>query len=339
MKRRVRGLLHRKWHTPLLALVLAGLPMLLTTGLALLLFNPLPSWLESLRTLFTGLIDSPQNFVLNIMAQLASPTMDLTGFISTLPGLAIWFGVYFFVGMPVSVSLSGYFLNFLRGKKTSVLEVFGCFSGRYPRALGGMMYMFFWVVIWAFAAFFVPVPLCSLGLRVIGYFAESLGMYQIPVSVGLLIVCVVWFVVFTVLFINRMFAYSLTATCIAAQPRLSAYRAVRLSRKLMRGYKMQLIKLYLSFLLCYLPSLIALAVLLLLPVISPMLSLTGILQQSVRLFLYIIIGVNQLVLVYVAPYAAACFRAFYIERKREALMDEEVTPDDFATKPRKEPHA
>ena len=41
---------------------------------------------------------------------------------------------------------------------------------------------------------------------------------------------------------------------------------------------------------------------------------------------------NQLVWVYVGPYRGACRRAFYIERKREALMDEDVNPDDFGKK-------
>ena len=39
-----------------------------------------------------------------------------------------------------------------------------------------------------------------------------------------------------------------------------------------------------------------------------------------------------LVFVWVGPYLAACRRAFYIERKREALMDEDVIPDDFGRK-------
>ena len=39
-----------------------------------------------------------------------------------------------------------------------------------------------------------------------------------------------------------------------------------------------------------------------------------------------------LVFIWVGPYLAACRRAFYIERKREALMDEDVIPDDFGRK-------
>ena len=64
-----------------------------------------------------------------------------------------------------------------------------------------------------------------------------------------------------------------------------------------------------------------------------MLLLPLILQhQILRFALLGVVAANQLVWVYVGPYRGACRRAFYIERKREALMDEDVIPDDFGRK-------
>lgn len=328
MKRRVRGLLHRKWFGPLGALVLAGLPMAVTIALVAYLTSP-PDLAAVLGLSLPSPLQDPQGFAMELMLHLSSPSVNTLPLLSALPGAAIVLGVYLFVGLPVSVSLSGYFLDFLRGKKPGVLQAFSCFSGRYPRALFGMLYRLLWVLLWALMAFAAPVPLCIGGLHVIGLFAEQLGMYQIPLSIGLVVLCVVWFVVFAVAFVNRLLAYSLTPVALAAQPRLPAHRAVRLSRKLMRGNKWRLIGLIASFLHYFLPALAARALLFALPHIAPLLSLSDILAKSIGTFLWVVVGANLVVLVFVAPYLAASVHALYIERKREALMDEEVTPDDF----------
>ncbi|MCL1965200.1 MAG: DUF975 family protein [Firmicutes bacterium] len=335
MKRRVRGLLHRKWVPPLGALALAWLPTLGAFALALALIIPSRSAAPSIFAQISNLFEQAQDPGLAIITLVYGFELDFAQLISMLPGLAVFAGIYLFVGMPVSVSASGYFLGFLRGKAVKAWEVFLCFSGRYPRYLGGMLYMLLWVVLWALAAFAMPIALYSAGVYLTAHvFGELLGAYQLWVFGGLIAFCVLWFVIFTLLFAGRLLAYSLTPVCISAQPRLPAYRAVRLSRKLMRGCKWRLIGQYASFVGYYVPTIIAGVLLLVMRYAGPRLALTEILRQSLRLLLWIIIGINQLVIVYVAPYMAACFRAFYIERKREALMDEEVTPDDFAPKQR-----
>jgi len=234
----------------------------------------------------------------------------------------------------VSVSISGYFLSFLRGKEPKVTDVFACFSGLYPHYLGGMVYKLVWTVVWGLMAFAAPFVLYSVGLRIIGYFAVALGFYQIHFMIGLIVLCIIWFVVFMFLFFNRIAAYSLTGVAIAAQPRLPAHRAVRLSRKLMRGYKWQQSALFLSFIPFYVPLLIAGALLLLLPGVAPLFGIAESTVGMIRIGLYALAAVNLLITAYVAPYVAACFRAFYIERKREALMDDEVSQLDFVAMPK-----
>ncbi len=337
LKRRVRGLLHKKWLAPLLALILAVLPMCAAIALVTLLMKDITIGFSSIGSQLAGMYDESQEPLMAIFEMLYSNfQLDFSQVIEALPGMGVILGVFLLAVLPISVSTSGYFLAFLRGKKASPVEVYNCFSARYPRAFGGMLYTSLWALLWAVMAFAMPVALYAAGLRIIPMFVEQLKLSQLLVYGVLIAVCLIWFVVFTMLFINRLLAYSLAPVCLAAQPRMPAHRAVRLSRKLMRGCKWQLVGLYLSFLLYELPAILALAALIAMPHVAKLITLTDILQQSIGWFLWIVAGVNQLVLLYVAPYAAACFRAFYIERKREALMDEEVTPDDFTGKDKKE---
>ena len=329
MKRRVRGLLHRKWHGPLLALVVVALPLAVVGALVV--------WLLGLPTMQGQLVERFANAqgVAGWAVQVASllyslDSLDYTGIIAGLPGLAVLAGVWLFIFLPLQVSLSGYFLSFLRGKNPRVRDAYSVFSAKYPRALGGMLYMLLWLLLWGLLTIAVPAALYMGGERLNAWLTASttLNVSMIAFAVEL-ILCLLAYVIFTLVFINRMLAYALTPICLAAQPRLPAYRAVRLSRKLMRGSKWRLVLLVLSFLTYYLPALIAFVLWAVLPMVAPLLGLSEFFQSGLRLFLLIVMAVNQVVLVYVAPYMTACVHAFYIERKREALMDEEVTPDDF----------
>lgn len=333
MKRRVRGLLHGNWLKPLLALVLAVLPVLVTAGLAILLLRP--SVVEGAlpKIELTISFSDPASMVLPLLPLFLEPWTLLEPFVGWAPMIAVLLVLTAFVYMPICVSTSGYFLGYLRGKEPKVTEVYSCFSGRYPRVLGGMAYKLLWVIIWFLASFILPTALLFGSVRLVSVLGIEL-FTQMFIFLGILALCIIWYIVFFFLFINRMLAYSLTPVCIAAQPRLPARRAVRLSRKLMRGCKWRIIGLYCSFLNYFLPAIIALLLLPLLARFGTSLGLTEIMRQSLNTFLWVVVAANQLGWLFVAPYMAATYHAFYIERKREALMDEEVTQDDFAPKPK-----
>lgn len=335
MKRRVRGLLHTSWLSPLLALVMAILPMLVVAALAIWLLRPVPveSVLPEVNVVFS--ITDIAAFGLSLLPLFLSPAGLVEPLAGWAPLLGILLAVTVFVAMPICVSTSGYFLSFLRGKNPKPTDVYGCFSGKYPRTLGGMAYMLLWLIIWFAASFIVPTALIFSS----AIFVSALGIElvtQVYIFLGILVLSVIWYIVFFFLFLNRMLAYCLTPVCIAAQPRLPARRAVRLSRKLMRGCKWRVIGLHLSFINYFLPAIISLALLPLLAQFGTQLGLAEIMQRSLRTFLIVVACANQLAWLYVGPYMAASFHAFYIERKREALMDEEVTPDDFASTPKDE---
>lgn len=333
MKRRVRGLLHKNWMAPLAALALAFLPMLVVLVLAVWLFSPASAGLDVAFPIAWTPGDI-KSMLLQLMFTFSNPSGLLTPIVGWMPTHAVLLVVSLFITLPICTSLAGYFLAFLRGKKPKVLEVYGCFSGKYPRVLGGMAYMLLWIYLWFLASFAVPGLLIFAGAP----FVSSLGVElstQIYIFAGMLVLGIIWLVVFFFVFINRLLAYSLTAVCLSAQPRLLARRAVRLSRKLMRGSKWRLIGLFLSFLNYFIPALVAAVLLPVLSLFGAQIGLSGIMQSSLRTFLWVVIFANQLVWLYVGPYMAASFNAFFIERKREALMDDEITSDDLGSLPDK----
>lgn len=329
MKRRVRGLLRKNRVKPLCALTLAWLPMLIVTVVTTLFMSSFWTGIGSLVSQIRELI-LENGLQMAVLSLLYGASLDYSQLIASIPACAIFIGTYLFIGMPISVSLSGFMLSFLRGKETKVTDVYSCFSGKYPRILAGMLYKQLWVLIWGAAVVAIPV----LFEIVANFFVETYVVqlsFKMYFFIGVVAFSVVLFLILLFLLINRLLAYHLTQICIAAQPRLSPVRAVRLSRKLMRGQKGSLIGLYLSFLSFYLPTIICGAVLPLAGNIAEWFSLAEEVLRLLQTGLICIIGLNLLVTLYVAPYLSLSVRAFYIERKREALLDEELTPADFAS--------
>lgn len=330
MKRRVRGLLHGSWLSPLLALVLAALPILLLVVPVVLLMKP-AGFVSPLDMELASSSSDLRTIALMLFSSLSDPLKIVMPLVGWLPLAGALLAICLFVAMPICVSTAGYFLSFLRGKNPKPTAVYNCFSGRYPRYFGGMAYRILWVFIWFAVSVLLPVALILCSAIIASLF--DVGLRQIYIFGGIAIGAVIWLVVFFFVFVNRMLAYSLTPSCLAAQPRLPAYRALRLSRKLMRGSKWRLLGLMLSFISYFLPAIIAGILLPLLALFGARLGLSAALIGYIRIGLWAVIGLNQLVWLYLSPYIAASLNAFYIERKREALMDEEVSPEDFAGKP------
>lgn len=339
MKRRVRGVLRRRWFGPLLACVLALIPMAAVAALLYFLAWPKVSAGQVIDFAAMGLTAGGAMDLLLAFGMLLGGALavDMQALGELGIALIAPAAVYLLIALPVRTSLSGYFLALLRGKKPSPFAVFNCFSARYPRAFIGMLLNEVWLLLWAAAAFVCPFVLYTVGQTFVPAVTEMLGLINSwYVWGGLIILCLVWFAVFTLVFINRAIAFSFTPVCIAAHPRLPGLRAPRLSRLLARGCKWRLIGLYLSFLPWYLPCIVSVALFFAAAYLAPMAGISGIYLRYARVFLLAVAAVNQLVIIFVGPYAAACRHAFYIERKREALMDEEVNPDDFGKKVRPE---
>ncbi len=338
MKRRVRGVLHRKWFAPLLASALFFIPVAAVFALCYFLVWPKAAASEVLDLAAMGISTDGSMDLLLTAGMLLGGGLKLNFAAVRSLGVSLLapLVLYLFVVLPMRTSLSSYFLALLRGKKPSVGMVFDCFSKRYGRALCGMLLRALWLVLWAAVAFVCPFVLYTLCQRFVTPITEMLGLINsFYVWGGLILLCLVWFAVFALVFINRAIAFSFTPIVLAAHPRLNGASAPRLSRRLTRGCKWRLIGLYASFLTWYSPAIVSMVVYASIGYLSTLLGLTDVYVRYIRIFLLIVTGLNLLVTFFIAPYVLACRHAFYIERKREALMDEEVTPDDFGKKQRK----
>lgn len=329
MKRRVRGLLKKNWLPPLGAVLLVLIPLAIALALVLLLLRPAAQPAAGQLPALTFSLSDLKGSVLQLLFLLTDPSPLLARLAGWIPAALLLLGIHVFIVMPMLVAMAGYFLRLLRGKHPKVGEMFSIFSGQYPRILGAMAYRLLWQVLWFCLAFVLPTAAILASVPIVSMLGIELST-QITIFTIVIVASLLWYVAFFFVFLNRLLAYSLTPMCLAAQPRLPAHRAVRLSRKLMRGSKVQLILLALSFLVYFIPAILALLALLLLPAIGLALG------SGVRIILWVIVGLNQLAWAYVAPYMAASLHAFYIERKREALMDEEVSPDDFGANPKED---
>ncbi|MCL1795383.1 MAG: hypothetical protein FWG37_00690, partial [Clostridia bacterium] len=202
MKRRVRGLLYRKWQKPLCALILAVLPLAAAFVFIALSMRSFGSGVRSVIDQIGAVFTEFDDLKTAIYVLMFQNDVDLTVLIDGLPAFAVASSAYLFVGMPIFVSVSEYFLAFLRGKDPKVTDVFSCFSGKYPHALGGMAHRLMWTVIWGLTAFVVPFALYTIGFRILPNFRYALGFYQVPIMIGLIVLCIIWFVVFLFLFFN-----------------------------------------------------------------------------------------------------------------------------------------
>lgn len=334
MKRRVRMLMRRHWLSPMCALLLAVVPILLISLLNGWFFAPKETE-PSVLSGFSWSFSDPMSIIAQLLMLFSDPMLLLQPVLGWLPMVGLQVGLSILIILPILVGISAYFLAFLRGKQPAPTMVFSSFSARYPRALGGMAYMMLWLLIWFVVCFAVPSVLLFGSVP----FVSNLGIElntQIYIFLGVVIVCAIWYVAFFFVFLNRLLAYALVPTCLAAQPRLPAHRAVRLSRKLMQGFKWRLIGLFFSFIVYFIPSILCGLGLWFLSAYGLSFGISETLLPTIRTVLWVIILANQLLWLYVGPYMAASFNAFYIERKREALMDDEVTPDDFGGNPTKQ---
>ena len=178
MKRRVRGVLRHKWPEALAASVLALAPCAAAAALFALLVWPRVSGgqavdLPSLGSMGGGVLDS-----LLMAAAMLGGGLSVNW--RALGGAALWalipLAVWALAALPMRVSVSGYYLALLRGKKTSALDVFSCFTERWPRYVGGMLLNALWLLLWAAMAVAAPVALYILAQPLLPKIQQALNL-------------------------------------------------------------------------------------------------------------------------------------------------------------------
>ena len=214
MKRRVRGVLRRRWLGPLAATALALVPCAVAGLLFALLVRPKIAGGQVIDLSAMGLMGGSAMDTLVMIAATLGGGLVVNGRALASAGLAFLapLAVFLFAALPMQVSLSGYFIALLRGKKPSPLEVLSCFGERYPRYLGGMLLRAAWMTLWIAAAYVFPCVLYFEAQPLVPRIAQALNLINSwYVWMGLLGLCVAWMIVFTFVLINRALAYGFTA--------------------------------------------------------------------------------------------------------------------------------
>ena len=174
--------------------------------------------------------------------------------------------IYLLVGTIILVGLNGFFLSVYRGNELKVENLFSPFN-RYGRVLGGMLWMYLWIFIWAliFIVPFIIITLVSVITAIaasgLDLFSAHMGMMGNSIYSGMMpwggasfvnwmsFINPLWWLLFLLLIPALIKAYSFFCTpyILADSPDVHATDAIRLSSKIMAGYKWKLFVTQLTF--------------------------------------------------------------------------------------------
>ncbi len=185
--------------------------------------------------------------------------MVIVGAINYIP--AVGAIIYLFVGTIILVGLNGFFISVYRGNEIKVENLFSPFN-RYGRVLGGMLWMYLWIFIWAliFIVPFVIVTLVGVVTAIVASGPSLLSSYG-GMGMGMMpwggassinwapFINPLWWLLFLLLIPALIKAYSFFCTpyILADSPDVHATDAIKLSSKIMDGYKWKLFVTQLTF--------------------------------------------------------------------------------------------
>jgi len=200
--------------------------------------------------------------------------MVIVGAINYIPGVGGL--IYLFIGTIIMVGLNGFFLSVYRGSELKVESLFTPFN-RYGRVLGGMLWMYLWLFLWALI-FIIPFAvvmtvgivnaILSSGPAFLDSFASTsmhMGMARdgfygyggmMPWAnaqfwSGLFSFFNPWMLLLYLLLIPvliKAYAFFCIPYILADSPEVPAMEALKLSQKMMAGYKWKLFVTQLTFL-------------------------------------------------------------------------------------------
>jgi len=150
----------------------------------------------------------------------------------------------------LAVNVMREYIKIYRREHTHLMALFGDFKTNFDRKLGGMMWMFLWVMVWALIS--IPVIVLAVYLfRRTGRGMRLLAIVLIgPVHLIALIPAIV-----------KGLEYAMTTFILADRPDVTAREALKRSMRLMAGNKKKLFVLVLSFIGWFVLSVLTLGIL------------------------------------------------------------------------------
>lgn len=133
----------------------------------------------------------------------------------------------------VQCGMSKVYLDGLDGKNVNSDQLFSGFS-RFFRVAGGMAWKLLWSIIWTLAAVLAPLVVVSVPL-IAGSLIGSGGL-----MVASLVIAVILGIAALIAVMSKKYAYAFVPYILINQPEVNATEALRLSKKLTEGKKLQL---------------------------------------------------------------------------------------------------
>ncbi|MDR2713515.1 MAG: DUF975 family protein [Clostridiales bacterium] len=225
------------------------------------------------------------------------------GLIGRVPfiGPIIFLGYSLIIAMVMNVGMYEGYLKIYRKEQTEIGVLFSKFNNSFGRALGGMLWMTLFIIIWSLFA--------SIGGGILfGITAGSIltdilldpfavSFEAIEGIIGVLILSSLATILLSIPAIIKSIAYSMTPFILADKPNVKATEALKLSMKMTKGYKGNLFVMTLSFIGWFLLGCLTLGILL---------------------------------IVYVLPYYTTTLSGYYEELKEQALASGAITAEELA---------
>jgi len=223
----------------ILGMFLAFLPLV---GLAILTqLLAIPMYVETFGTFYTML------FNINVSTHFSPNTFAAFG----IGYLIVWtlnMGVLYFLFPVLNTNLRGFFIKVFYGQPIKHSEPYTELKVNYGRKLGG----YYWVALWLSLWSLVAMPAVYIAI-----FAATLSMipammnpfFNIEVMVATMFI--VTFASMSLLLIPiiiKNLAYCMSPHIIAAHPNVTAINALKLSKRMTKGYRGKIFVMWLSFL-------------------------------------------------------------------------------------------
>ena len=175
----------------------------------------------------------------------------LPGFIPILGSLIV-LGTVFFVDFPLLVGMSGTYVKIYNKEQTDVGHMFSCFSINYMRKVGGMAWMYLWLIIWSLIA--IPIIIIGVTTGALAVFTTG------DLGAGF------FFLMFLIIAayipaIIKGISYSMTPFILEHFPNVDAMQALKISMRMTQGFKLDIFVFCLSFIGWFLLSALTLGIL------------------------------------------------------------------------------
>lgn len=231
--------------------------------------------------------------------------------------IAYWAGML--VLWVMHLNMCGAYVKIYEQKPASVGELFTGLGVRFFRKLGGYLWMCLWLVIWSLPSIAVSMALAYLS----GAVVLSRGFGHFHVSFEL----TGWVVLLAMLsfapVVIKGLSYFMTAYILGYHTEVKAIHALRLSKRMTRGYKGHIFVMGLSF--------IGWILLGLAPILLAYAMLFGTRSWGVAILLVFlgVLGTLALFIVVVAPYMHTAFAGMFVELRDHAIASGVVTREEL----------